>query len=153
MRLRLVFIYQCLDTFIFQFNRTPLTTSRAYIINDNVNWTEFKRMFSNIGWNGTLPDQYEQVKLMEDKLHEIISIMVKQQINPSKIRDKQKFIDELDKQCYDTHKQYIDHHLSQSRPKLPPPIPDSPQSHMIFLLSPYKCNRMEAQLSAISDGM
>ena len=41
-----------------------------------------------------------------------------------------------------------------SIPSKMPPIPDSySQCHMIFLLSPYKCNRMKVQISAISQRM
>ena len=134
------------------YDRVPFQT---YIINDNVNWAEFKRMFNNIGWNGIVPDQYEQVQLMDDKLYEIISIMIKKQINPSKIRDKQTFIDELDEQCYNTHKQYIDDHLltPHKMQPMPMPMPAFSQCHMILVLYPNKCNKMEAQLSAFSHGM
>ena len=68
----------------------------------------FGRVCSDKGWSKILPDQHEQVGLMDDKVYE-----------------------------------YIDNHL----------LVPSKMSHMIFLLYPYNCNRMEAVLSAISDGM
>mmetsp|Transcript_55705 Transcript_55705/g.50137 ORF Transcript_55705/g.50137 Transcript_55705/m.50137 type:complete len:134 (+) Transcript_55705:3-404(+) len=85
-------------------NNEHLKESQGEDIKDN--WSEWKRMLSNMGWSG-VPDDYEGV---ESELDEILEKILKDNIKPSSIRSKKDFFDKLDKDCYNKHKQYIDAH-------------------------------------------
>ena len=60
-------------------------------------------MFINIGWNGVIHEKYSTLRLSDSKydtqLFEVVKIMIdnKDEINPTRIRDKETFIYEFEK--------------------------------------------------------
>ena len=106
-------------------------------VTQGMKWQEFITMFSNIGWNETISDKYEDIQSMDKKLYEIVSVMIEQNANPSSIKDKETFIDKLGDEYYDTHKQYIDAHLEliqkiPSNPTLLSDLESSPDLYVYF---------------------
>ena len=83
--------------------------------NEAMNWSEFRRMFSNIGWKGTIPDTLEQCESNEKTLYQLCSLMHTLKIKPSTIRNKKAFMNEMEKEFYKDYKQYVDRNLNENR--------------------------------------
>ena len=80
-------------------------------ITSETNWAEFQRMLKNIGWNGGIPDTLEHCKTNERELYNLFIEMTKKKINPTRIRNKQAFMNEMKRECFKGYMQYIGHHL------------------------------------------
>eukprot|EP01083_Nonionella_stella_P199738 732206_1 len=77
------------------------------------NWSEYERMFKNIGWRTPLPHSFAEAA-KNKQLYRIIRCMDKQKINPAQIRDKQTFIKKLNN-IYINNKQFINKNLNVRR--------------------------------------
>ena len=84
------------------------------IFPENIHWLEARRMLNNIGWKGAIPESWEQCKLQEEQLYELVLLMEQLNINISRIRDKQEFMDLMEQECFKDYKQYIDINLNEN---------------------------------------
>ena len=85
---------------------------------EEIEWQEYVRMFENIGWNGQIPDKYEDVESTDRDLFETISTMMDHNITPSTIKDKKTFCHKLGDD-YKKNQQYIDSNLNAIQPSNP----------------------------------
>ena len=84
----------------------------AVAVNLVINWPEFQRMLKNIGWNGGIPDTSEDCKTNDRELYNLLLEMIKKKINPTKVRNKQTFMNEMKHECFKGYQQYIGQHLN-----------------------------------------
>ena len=77
-------------------------------------WSEYIRLFNNIGWNETLPESFEECQDDDEELYNLVQKIIEKTRNrPSDIRTKENFYEKMEKNAKfcEEHDRYIQDHL------------------------------------------
>eukprot|EP00483_Globobulimina_turgida_P002228 UN02230 len=93
------------------------TQGKACITHEVIDrWSEYHRLFTNIGWKGHIPESFEDCKADEDLFGLVKQIIQTTKYTPSKIRTSNNLFHYLTKgdfQLCQQHLQYLQNNLYQ----------------------------------------